>query len=125
MKHHPDLGTQLHGVNAAVIDIFTVKADIPLDPRDGHRVVHPVQTAQKGRLATARGADEGRDCIGQDIDIDVLERMFLAIVHLHAAGGDLDVLCVHKSLRHELVVHVPFLTSAARSDDAARWPRCS
>ena len=55
LKHHADAGAQLHDIEDRVVDILAVDLDLAGHPRDRDRVVHAVDAAQEGRLATARG----------------------------------------------------------------------
>ncbi len=48
--------------------------DLALHPRAGDQVVHPVEAAEEGALAAARGADQGRDLVAGDLDRDVARR---------------------------------------------------
>ena len=51
----------------------------------GDRVVHAVEAAQKGGLAAARRPDHGEHLIAADVEIDVLDGVFVAVVNIHAA----------------------------------------
>ncbi|SIQ65962.1 hypothetical protein SAMN05421641_11177 [Paracoccus thiocyanatus] len=106
LEHHADAGTQLHRVDALVIDILAVQRDLALDPADVDGVVHAVQAAQEGRLAAARGADEGGDGLVQQVDIHVLDRVLVAIPDLNVAGRDLDFRLLHSALQDSHVVHI-------------------
>ena len=59
---------------------------LPSTRHDGDGVVHPVQAAQEGGLAAARRADEGGHRLVEDIDIDILQRVVLPVIDLHARG---------------------------------------
>src|ERR1700733_7767154 len=48
-------------------------------------VVHPVENPQQRRLAAARRSDEGGDAMGAERDVDVLQRLVLAVVEIQAA----------------------------------------
>src|SRR5262249_11353729 len=54
------------------------------------QLVHAVEAAQERRLAAARRADEGRHVLAEDLDVDVLQRMELAVVEIEIARLDLD-----------------------------------
>ena len=45
------------------VDVLAVVEHLALDAGAGHEVVHPVQAAQHGGLAAARGADERGDLV--------------------------------------------------------------
>src|SRR6056297_1255453 len=91
LEHHPDLGAQLHRVDALVINVFAVDQDVSLDAADVDRVIHPVDAAQEGGLATSRRADEGRHGVVLDLDRHVLDRVVVTVIDLHVLGFDFDV----------------------------------
>src|SRR3546814_5603082 len=68
LEHHADARTELDDVHRRRVDILAVERDAAGHPRARDRIVHPVERAQEGRLAAARGADEGGDQIGADVD---------------------------------------------------------
>ena len=74
MKHHPHPAAQSIDVHTAV-DILPIQAHRSLDPAPLHQVVHPVQGFQQGGLATARGANEGRNLLLRDPEADLLQRL--------------------------------------------------
>ena len=112
---------QRDGIDALVVDVFAIQLDLAQHAGRGDGVVHPVQAAQEGGLAAARGADEGRHGAGQDVDIDILQRVVFAVIDLHAAGGDLGSVGGHGSLRNSHVVHRGPLTNGVQNGGAARW----
>ena len=61
LEDHPDPPPHLDPVDVAAVDVVAVVEDLALDPEARHRVVHPVEAAQEGRLAAAGGADQGGD----------------------------------------------------------------
>jgi len=89
LEDHPDLGAQQHGVDRAGIDVLAVHQDLAghLGTLDG--VVHPVDAAQEGRLATARRTDEGGDGLVGDIQADAVQGLLLAVEDGDVARSDL------------------------------------
>src|SRR5690606_9199621 len=66
-----------------------------LDPGGGDEIVHPVETAENGRLAAAGGADQGGDLVAGEVERDLLHRLEVAVVdvdvahaHRRRGGGD-------------------------------------
>ena len=84
------------------------------DPRTGNGVVHPVQRAQKGRLAAARRTDKGSDIVHVDIDRHVVDRLFLAIENIDVSRRDFGD-------RLGRVFGCHCLTSGFQSGCGGRW----
>ena len=84
LKDHAHALAQMVHVDLS-IDIFAVHADVALDAAALHQIVHPVQAAQKRGLAAAARADQRRDLILRNIQIDILERVEAAVMQVHAA----------------------------------------
>ena len=63
-----------------------VVEDLALDAEAAHGVVHPVEAAQKGRLAAAGGPDQGRDLATADAEVDPGEGLLGAIEDRDLAG---------------------------------------
>ena len=61
LEDHADPPPHLDRVDVASVDVGAVVEQVALDPGARHEVVHPVQTAEEGRLAAAGGADQRRD----------------------------------------------------------------
>jgi hypothetical protein len=123
LEHHPDLGAELHRIDAGVVDILAFQQDLPGDTSAGDGVVHPVQTAQEGGFPAARRPDEGGHGAVKDVDIDILQRVVLAVMHLHAPRGDLGAL--HRNPRtrrlhtiHSPAPHLPHSIALGRSGEA-------
>ena len=79
---------QLHHVHAAGVDILAVELDASVHPGRSDGVVHAVERAQEGRLAAARGADEGGDLVAADVHRDALERLELPVVEVELVGPE-------------------------------------
>ena len=65
---------------------MAVVADLALDAEARHRVVHPVEAAQEGRLAAAGRADQRRHLAAADPHVDVDQRLFGAVEDPHVVG---------------------------------------
>ncbi len=79
LEHHPDLLAQAVDLEPRVEDVAPLEVDRALGPHAVDQVVHPVEAAQKRRLAAAGGADEGRDPVPRDLHRDVVERLLLPV----------------------------------------------
>ena len=64
---------------------------MPGDPTGNDGVVHPVQTTQEGGFAAAGRADEGDDFVGADVEADLLQRVFLAVIDIDFAADHFRV----------------------------------
>ena len=79
LKHHADPLAEPGRVHAAVIDVLAPEIHLSGDLYGGYQVVHAVQRPQKGGLAAAGRANEGRDLMLRDIHIHIVEGMVLAV----------------------------------------------
>ena len=75
----------LHRVDGAIVDVGAVEGDLALDAAGLDDVVHPVETAQEGRLAAARGSDQRGHLAFEDVDVDAVKRLVLAIEDIEPA----------------------------------------
>ena len=62
------------------VDVFAVEANLTGDVGAGDNLVHAVERAQHGGLATAGGADEGGNGARRHVQADVLHRVEIAVV---------------------------------------------
>src|SRR6202167_1155541 len=85
LEHHADARAQQIEIELGVEDIGLVEHQLAGGALAGIEVVHPVENPQQCRFAAARRADESGDAMGTERDIDVLQRMVLAIVEIQAA----------------------------------------
>ena len=92
LEHHADAGTQFDDVDLGIVDVLAVERDLAADTRAVDRVVHPVEAAQERRLAAARRADQRRNLLFADVEIDAEQRLLLAVV-------DGDLLATHLERR--------------------------
>ena len=89
LEDHSDPATKVHDVGACGVDVPVVQQDLALDPCSSEGVVHPVETAQEGGLAAARGTDERRDLAVADINGDVRQGGRVAVVESEVLNLDL------------------------------------
>src|SRR5581483_9655812 len=88
LEHHADACTDLHDILTFVMDVHPVERDRPGHTSARDRVVHAIQTAQKGRLAAAGGPDHGQDLFAADVDGDFLQGMLVAIENIDVAAHE-------------------------------------
>src|ERR1700730_15985749 len=89
LEHHADAGPQQIEIELGVENVGLVEHQLTGGALAGIEVVHPVEYPQQGRLAAAGRPDEGGDAMGAEREVDVLQRMVLAIVKIQASRGDL------------------------------------
>jgi hypothetical protein len=90
LEHHADAGAQFDHIDVLVVDVLVVERDPAGDARRVDRVVHAVQAAQERRLAAAGRADQRRHLIQADIEIDVEQRLLLAVENADLVAAHLD-----------------------------------
>ena len=78
LEDHSDPLAQLDDVDVPE-DVRAVVEHLALDPHRVDEVVHPVEDPQEGRLAAARGPDEGRYRVGRDLHRHFLQRLRRAV----------------------------------------------
>ena len=88
LEDHAHLLPQLDHVGRAVEDLLAVDENAAGGADVVDQVVHAVQAAEQGRLAAARGTDQGRDLVAGKVEGDLLQGLAAAIeeaqiVHLH------------------------------------------
>ena len=85
LEDHADLAADVGQPMARRVDVVAVEADLAGQLCAGHRLVHPVQDAEEGRLATPRGPDErGHRCRGHR------QRHVVEDLRVTEPGRDLD-----------------------------------
>src|SRR3569623_647486 len=93
LEHHADPAADLGRRDLAVVEVDTLIEDLALDPRARDQVVHPIQAAQHGGLAAARGPDERRDLVLADGQGHAAHRLVGAVEdvevcdHVDSGGG--------------------------------------
>ena len=63
LEDHPDPLAHLHRVHARGVEVLAVVEHPSLHPRARDQVVHPVEAADQGGLAAARGPDQRGDLV--------------------------------------------------------------
>src|SRR4029079_1915972 len=88
LEHHAHLPSYLHRVDGGVVQRVAVDHDLALDAGAGDHLVHPVQGAQEGGLAAARGADQRGHGPCRDGHVDALDGEEVTVVDVQV--GDVD-----------------------------------
>ncbi len=128
LEHHADTGAQFDDIDLRIVDVFIVERDLATDLAAFDRIVHAVKRTQEGRLAATRRADQRRDHLFLDFQIDVEQRLLLAIkyanlvaAHLYGIGVGVHLFSygfLERSFSHQVhSFRLPF-TSGARSGGA-------
>jgi hypothetical protein len=126
LEHHADARAQLVHVDRVRQDVVPVEDDLALGALLGIEAVDAVEAAQQRGLAAARGADQRRHLPVEEIEVDVLERLELAVEEVEVPAGDPDarrqIGFRGARLRHggEARHRIPFLTSRRATTDSAR-----
>ena len=79
LEDHAHLLPQFDHVGRAVEDLLAVHEDAAGGADVVDQVVHAVQAAQQGRLAAARGTDQGRDLVAGEVDGNILQGLAAAV----------------------------------------------
>ena len=69
-------------------DVVPVEHDLALGALLRIEAVHAVEAAQQRRLAAARRADQRRHLPVVEVEVDVLQRLELAVVEVEVPHGD-------------------------------------
>ena len=93
LEHHAHALAQQVYV-AVVVDVLAVQTDVARDLAALNQIVHAVERAQQGGLAAAGRADKGRDLVGLDIQINIVQGMEIPVVEVHVL--DLNFIFVHR-----------------------------
>ena len=93
LKYHAYPQAEVNHVGARSIDILPIKQHLSLYTSARNGVVHPVQAAQEGGLAAARWSDQSRDLPILDIERNVRQGNYVAIVEIEMFYADLDTHC--------------------------------
>src|SRR5256885_3299015 len=89
LEHHADARAQQVEIESGVEDVGLVKHQLPGGALPWIEIVHPVENPQQRRLAAAGWPNEGRNAMGTERQVNVLQGMVLAIVEVEAARRDL------------------------------------
>ena len=101
MEHHANPGPEDNGINIIVIDIHPIQLDFPRHAADFDGIVHAVETAQIGGLATSGRADQGDDFLFGNVEVDVENRLLFSIENIDVAG-------CNPRIRHRVIPHGMF-----------------
>jgi hypothetical protein len=71
-----------------VVDVLAVEEDFALGARRRHQVVHAVEGAQHRALAAAGRADQRRDLLPLDVEVDVAHGHKIAVKDPQVFGFD-------------------------------------
>src|SRR6266403_5948458 len=85
LEHHADPRAQQVEIEFGIEDIGLIEHQLSGGALSRIEVVHPVENPQQRRFATAGWPDEGRDAMGTEREIDVLQCMVLAVIEVQAA----------------------------------------
>src|SRR6266567_9340657 len=88
LEHHADARAQQIEIELGIEDVGLIEHHLTSGALSRIEIVHPVEDPQQRRLATAGWPDEGRDAMGAEREIDVFQRMVLAIIKVQAARSD-------------------------------------
>src|SRR6202790_4772106 len=89
LEHHADARAQETQVELGIGDVGGIQHQLTGGALPRIEVVHAVEDPQQCGFAAAGGPDEGSDPVGAEGEIDVLQRVVLAVVKIQAARGDL------------------------------------
>ncbi|MNZ94954.1 hypothetical protein D3C78_1140760 [compost metagenome] len=89
LEDHADLGTDQRHILLAGQQVFAVEQDFAFGALIGVQLVHAVEGTQQRGLAAARRADESRDFLFGNVQVDVLERVELAVIEVQVAHRQL------------------------------------
>src|SRR5712672_2496069 len=87
LEHHADPRPQQVEVELGIEHVGLVQHQLAGGALARVEIVHPVENAKQGRLATTGRTDEGGHAMGAERQVDVLQRVVLAIVEVEAARG--------------------------------------
>ncbi len=80
LEYHADTPAGIGRINTRCVEVVPVEQHFALDARVGDDLVHAIQTAEQGRFAATRGADQRGDQAGLETHVDVLDGLVLAVV---------------------------------------------
>src|SRR6266481_6960092 len=89
LEHHADPRPQQVEIELGVEDVGLVEHQLTDRALSRIEVVHPVENPQQRRFAATGRPDKGGDAIGAQREVDVLQRMVLAVIEVQIARGNL------------------------------------
>ena len=87
LEDHADEFSQVHHIDVGGIDVLPPETHGAPDPAGGNQVVHPVEAPEERGFPASRGADERRDPVSEDVDIDVFQGRGLAVEEVETPSG--------------------------------------
>ena len=88
LEDHPDGAPHADDVDARVVEVEVVEAHLAGGARPRDLLVHAVDAAHERRLAAARGPDHGGHAVGRVVEVDLLDRVGLAVERAELAQRD-------------------------------------
>ena len=88
LEHHADLLAHLHQFTGRVVDILIEDIDAAFDTHIAEALVDPVYTAQESGLSTAGRTDQRGDVVAADLEIDIEQRLKIAIPEVQVLRMD-------------------------------------
>jgi len=89
LEHHADLRAQHVEIHAGVENVAPVEHDLAYGALARVERVHAVESAQQGRLATARRPDERGDAALGDLEVDVFQPLETPVIEVEMSHRDL------------------------------------
>ncbi len=86
LEHHADARAQLHDIALRIMNVLAIEQDLTGHAGTGDRVIHPVQAAQEGRLAAARGPDHRQHLLLAHIQAHALDGVLGTVIHVDVAA---------------------------------------
>ena len=90
LEDHADRLAQLGQADVVVVDVLALDDDLAVGGDVPVALVDPVEAAQQGRLAAARGADQRGDDARLDVHAHLEQRLEVAVEEVDVPGADAD-----------------------------------
>jgi hypothetical protein len=91
LEHHADPLADLDRIDAGVVEIDTVIQDLALDTGRFDQIVHAVEATKHGRLAATGRADERRDLVLSDLEVDITHGLEVAVEDVESLDVEHDL----------------------------------
>src|SRR5690606_36304764 len=102
LKHHTDLRTDERDVELRRQQVVAIKQNLALCTLPGIQLKHAIESAQQGRFATARRADECRYLVLEDGHTDILDGLEIAVIEVQVLDVELDTIGSSRSSHFEV-----------------------
>src|SRR5258706_13922242 len=89
LEHHADARAQQIEIKLGIEDVGLIEHQLTGGTLARIEIVHPVENPQQRRFATAARPDEGSDAMGAQREVDILQRVVLAVIEVQVARGHL------------------------------------